>query len=412
MAKTELDQLQIDLDQGVQVAYDVIIIGGRCAGASLARLIAALGIRVLLIDKCQFPSDTISTHCITLPGLHHLARWGLIQKIIATSAPLVQKFDLEVANKPWPGFFGYGRGSWTLAPRRTVLDSILIEEASKAGATVWQETKVTKVQVNSRRGTQVTGTRKSSGRFEETAAIVIGADGRRSRVAHDVAASTEWSRQSRLGGWYAYYASLPVDTAIWAFGESASAGSFPTNNGLACVWSMCDLKAMPRRSSDHLTNFYSALRASSERLSEWVASAQIISQLTFFGAYPGFMRNQFGPGWALIGDASRFSHPVTAHGISDAFRDAQLVADAIYSNLNGECSWIEAARRYANRQDATTKQAFEITQEIAGLNWATTNISDLLTAYKASVQTALALEREWWGNVSFNNSHIVPVFKP
>jgi len=48
--------------------YDVIVVGARCAGSPTALLLARKGYRVLLVDRATFPSDTISTHYVRLPG--------------------------------------------------------------------------------------------------------------------------------------------------------------------------------------------------------------------------------------------------------------------------------------------------------------------------------------------------------
>ena len=98
----------------------------------------------------------------------------------------------------------------------------------------------------------------------------MGADGRHSVVAHQVQAPIEWSRPSRLRGWYSYYANMPVRRATWAIGASTTAGSFPTNDGLACVWSMSGPGLIPRGGHDRKAYFLAALQASSERLFEEV----------------------------------------------------------------------------------------------------------------------------------------------
>ena len=60
------------------MAYDVIVVGTRVAGASTALLLARGGLRVLAVDRARFPSDTLSTHQIQVPGVARLARWGLL----------------------------------------------------------------------------------------------------------------------------------------------------------------------------------------------------------------------------------------------------------------------------------------------------------------------------------------------
>lgn len=380
------------------MGYDVIVVGARCAGASVARLLSATGMRVLLVDRCRFPSDTISTHCITMLGLRQLARWGLLADVVATSAPLVRRLSLEIANEPQPEIFGAGQGTWTLAPRRTALDSLLVDAAADAGATVLQGARVSKIIADPAYGNRVVGVCESGTSFDQRGAIVVGADGRNSLVARQMGAQTEWSRPSRLGGWYAYFADMPVHTAIWAIGASTSAGSFPTNDGLACVWSMSDAKPTAGPRCDSHARFSAALRASSEQLFGNVNDAQQASRIYSFGSHPGFVRRPYGPSWALVGDAACFAHPVTAHGISDSFRGAQLLADAIYSSLCGDCAWDDAARIYAERQQSAILKLFAVTQRLAALTWNPSEAVNLIEEYRASVHVAARLEEEWWGS--------------
>jgi 2-polyprenyl-6-methoxyphenol hydroxylase-like FAD-dependent oxidoreductase len=67
--------------------YDVIVVGARCAGSPTAMLLARKGYRVLLVDRATFPSDTLSTHQVQFPGIARLARWGLLDRVIAAGTP-------------------------------------------------------------------------------------------------------------------------------------------------------------------------------------------------------------------------------------------------------------------------------------------------------------------------------------
>ena len=113
--------------------YDAIIVGARCAGAPTAMLLARRGYRVLLLDKAGFPSDTLSVHYIHQPGIASLKRWGLLDSVVASNCPPVHQqtidfgpFALTGAPTPLDGVSeGY-------APRRTVLDKILVDAAATA----------------------------------------------------------------------------------------------------------------------------------------------------------------------------------------------------------------------------------------------------------------------------------------
>ena len=117
--------------------YDLIVVGARCAGAPTAMLLARRGYRVLLVDRATFPSDTLSTHFIKPPGVAMLRRWGLLGQVIASGCPPVLRFRFDygpavLAGSPPP----LDGGGECYAPRRTILDSILVEAAAQAGAEV------------------------------------------------------------------------------------------------------------------------------------------------------------------------------------------------------------------------------------------------------------------------------------
>jgi flavin-dependent dehydrogenase len=117
--------------------YDVVIVGARAAGAATAYLLARWGLRVLLVDRCRYGADTLSTHALMRGGVLQLSRWGLLQKVIAAGTPPVRRTTFRYANtvmriaiKP-----SYGVDA-LYAPRRTVLDPALVDAAVASGAEV------------------------------------------------------------------------------------------------------------------------------------------------------------------------------------------------------------------------------------------------------------------------------------
>src|SRR5262249_16448025 len=112
--------------------YDVIVVGARCAGASVGMLLAGSGLRVLLLEKASFPSDTLSTHMIHESGIARLKRWGgdLVQSIEASSCPplTVSSTDLGAFTYDAPHLPIEGNAT-AFCPRRTVLDHLMSEEA-------------------------------------------------------------------------------------------------------------------------------------------------------------------------------------------------------------------------------------------------------------------------------------------
>src|SRR5262245_2737455 len=121
--------------------YDAVIVGARCAGAATALLLARRGLRVLPIDRGQYGSDTVSTHALMRAGVIQLSRWDVLSDIRAAGTPVVRSTSFHYADdvvtvqiKP------QGDVDGLYAPRRTVIDRVLVDAARKAGTEVVFET--------------------------------------------------------------------------------------------------------------------------------------------------------------------------------------------------------------------------------------------------------------------------------
>src|SRR5437763_7627685 len=133
--------------------YDAIIVGARCAGSATAMLLARAGHRVLVVDRATFPSDTLSTHCITPGGVTQLQRWGLFDVVVATNTPHITKAELTLGAMTLPAEHPTG---W-INPRRTVLDKLLVDAARHAGAEVREGVTVKELKRDGDAVTGVTG---------------------------------------------------------------------------------------------------------------------------------------------------------------------------------------------------------------------------------------------------------------
>jgi 2-polyprenyl-6-methoxyphenol hydroxylase-like FAD-dependent oxidoreductase len=176
--------------------YDVIVVGARVAGAATAMLLARQGLRVLAVDRVSFPSDTISSHQLQVPGAALLNRWGLLAKLTAAGTPPTRRVRFDaggdlVMTGQYPEYDGVDA---LYSPRRTLLDSILVEAAREAGAEVRENFRVTQLAASGDRVTGIQGTGRGGAAVTETANLVIGADGKRSLVARAGTASGPRSR--------------------------------------------------------------------------------------------------------------------------------------------------------------------------------------------------------------------------
>jgi len=225
--------------------YDVVIVGARVAGAATAQLLARFGLQVLLVDRGRYGSDTLSTHALMRGGVLQLSRWGLLDRIISAGTPAVRRTTFRFADDVVPITVKSSYGVDALyAPRRTVLDPILVDAAATAGVQVRFGVTVTDVEHDSHGNlTGIVGRTRDGEPLRVRARIVVGADGIRSTVAERVRAPFERVGTSVAAMTYGYWPGLAVDGYEWNFRPDAASGVVPTNDGQACVYA----SASPRR---------------------------------------------------------------------------------------------------------------------------------------------------------------------
>jgi 2-polyprenyl-6-methoxyphenol hydroxylase-like FAD-dependent oxidoreductase len=374
--------------------YDVVIVGARLAGAATAHLLARFGLRVLLVDRARYGTDTLSTHALMRAGVLQLLRWGLLDKIIEAGTPPVRRTTFRYARTVVPVSIKSSHGVDALyAPRRTVLDPILVDAAAAAGVDVRFRTAVTDVERDSR-GT-VTGVvgRTVDGRgFAARARVVVGADGMRSTVAERVRAPFERVGRSVAALTYGHWTGLPNDGYEWNYRPDAASGVIPTNDGRACIFA----SASPRRiGRGGMEPFNRIVAESSPDLAARLAAATPPRMLRTFTGRPGHIRQSWGSGWALVGDAGYFKDPLTSHGMTDALRDAELLARAIVAVIVDGADERDALASYQRTRDALSAAFFDLTDVIAGHRWTDEEIPDLLLRVNAAtadeVETLAAL---------------------
>jgi flavin-dependent dehydrogenase len=349
--------------------YDAIVIGARCAGSPTAMLLARNGYRVLLVDKATFPSDTMSTHLVHPPGVAALERWGLLDRLVETDCPPVERYSFDfgpvsVAGSPQP-IDGEARA---FGPRRTVLDKLLVDGAAEAGAEVREAFTVEEIVTDDGRVTGIRGHSKDGDSVVEKANVVVGADGKHSLLVKAVEPETYNERPSQLAMYYAYWSDLPVagfETTIRAENRRGWA-ALPTHDGLTCMpfgWPVEEFAANKR---DIEGNFFKAIDLAPE-FAERVRGAKRESKFVGSAELPGYFRKPFGPGWALVGDAGYHKNPITAMGINDAFRDAELVAGALDDGFSGRRSFEEGMTSYQQTRDREALPVYEFTFQFAAM---------------------------------------------
>ena len=350
--------------------HDVVIVGGRAAGAATAMLLARLGHDVVVVDQASFPSDTISTHSIARSGVVQLQRWGLLDAVLDSGAPAIRQVTFHALGESVSRTIKHKAGvGLVVSPRRYVLDTILATAATRAGADVRHGVTVTGVQRDRRgRVVGVYGHDRIGAPIELDARFVVGADGLRSRVAHSVGAAIKEARPAGGAIQYAYYGGIPWDGMEFFVAERSFSGVFPTHHGQACIW-VCtpsaDARTVRRRTGSRVEAFGELLENSAPQLAERLRHARRASPVRGMLRQPNQVRQAFGPGWALVGDAGYHRDAITAHGISDAFRDAELLAVAVDRALGAGVEGTMALAPYQRQRDQALREIFEITCRLA-----------------------------------------------
>ena len=354
--------------------YDVVIAGARCAGAATAMLLARQGARVLLLDRSRYGTDTLSTHALMRGAVVQLHRWGLLPGVVGAGTPPVRSATFHLADgvTTIPVKPKHGAGA-LYAPRRTVLDAMLANAARAAGAEVRFGVSVTGLR-RSRAGrvTGITG-RAGAARLEAAADLVIGADGRRSTIARCAGAGAAHVAPASSAVIYRYVRDDAVDGYHWYFRDGAAAGVIPTNGGLACVFAATSADRLPRELDGGADAAWRRiLTRAAPGLAERLDHRGAACPPRVFPGLTGYLRDAAGPGWALVGDAGYFKDPISAHGITDALRDAEILACAVVSGGP------DAVRRYQAERDELSLRLFRVTARIASFAWTADEIGNHL----------------------------------
>jgi flavin-dependent dehydrogenase len=348
--------------------YDAIIVGARCAGSPTAMLLAQKGFKVLLVDKATFPSDTISTHIIWPPGMAKLKRWGLLEKVASTNTPLLTKLTFDLGPFALSGSLPPYEGvTDCYAPRRTLLDKILVDAATEAGAEVREGTAVEEIVMD---GDRVTGVRcRGDGgqAATENARIVIGADGRNSLVAKAVNAEKYNVKPSYACWYYTYWSGVPRDNIEFYMRPRHAIGYLPTSDGQVCVPIASPQDEFEQWRADVEGNYMRLLNEHVPQIAERVRAGKREEKFFGLGEVPNFFRKSSGPGWALVGDAGYHKDPINAQGILDAFRDAENLADAIDDSFSGGRPLDDALAEYERKRDEHVMPMYEFNSQTASL---------------------------------------------
>jgi flavin-dependent dehydrogenase len=346
--------------------FDVIVVGARCAGSPTAMLLARRGYRVLAVDRASFPSDTVSTHILHPLGVGALARWGLLDRFVATGCPPIHTYAFDFGPFTLAGAPGTDETPVAYCPRRTVLDKLLVDAAAQAGAEIREGFAVDGVLIESGRAVGIKGRSKQGGTVSERAKVVVGADGRHSTVSAAVRPEPDDEKPPLMAAYYSYWSGLPMNGRFETYiREERGFAVTPTHDDLTVVIVAWPYAEFMENKKDIEGNYLKAIEMApvfAERLRGAVRAAPFAG-----AAVPNYFRKPYGLGWALVGDAGYNRDFITGQGILDAFRDAELCAAALDESFSGARSFDDAMGDYQRRRDAEVGAMYEFTCEIAKL---------------------------------------------
>ena len=357
--------------------YDVAIVGARVAGSTLAALLGRRGLRVLLLERASFPSDTLSTHLIfgdSFSVWQEAGAWPEILAIGAVPMEWIEWHRLPPSTNLRVRIESVAGNDAALCLRRVKLDAVLFENAArtpgvtalqgaKATELVWERDRVCGLRYSDERGRGATRTVRAS--------VVVGADGRFSFVGDAVEAAFYNVVPPQNFPFYTYYREVePVEPPVFPIWESTEAQGtvmlVPCDDGIwmgVVYTAQAEYDAFRR---DHVRLFEERMRADA-RVAPQLARAERIAPVRGRGDLVNFLRVPAGRGWALLGDAGQHKDPIFGQGIGDAVRSAKLLATQLAAGLGGDLDGVLAEYHAYRDQDLVPKFDLMIRRRAAGV---------------------------------------------
>lgn len=339
--------------------HDVVVVGARLAGTTLAAEMARRGRDVVVVDKARFPADTLSTHVLFGGGVEELRHMGALDRILDLDPSLMRWVQITIAGEVTVTE-RWGRSGGTdfvLCIPRLLQDEILVDVAREHGADVregWEFRDLIW------RAGRVVGARCRDADGDERelrAKLVVGADGRRSAVAARAGAWSPYRCSKNGRGLVFRYVDDPhVGTRLnetasqWRDGGSVcmTFPSAPRPRMIALVMGRASEVARARKDPNGV---WAEFLGRHPGFAERIAGAGNQSKLRSTADVPAYFRASSGPGWALAGDSGHFKDPVIGNGQRDAVRMGRTLGEAASPVLDEPSELDAALRRWEQERD-------------------------------------------------------------
>lgn len=335
--------------------FDAIIVGARCAGASLATVLARAGLQVAVIEQATFPKMTLSSHLMEADGLDFLRRLGVLEAVRQTGVRFMKQIDMRLNElrlvTNWPLRFDDIGGAAFL--RRHLLDSILADAAAAAGADVRMSTKVVEVLWDRGRAAGVRIQHEGS-ESRLYAPLIVGADGRNSTIGYMCASRRYNVVQNQRSYYFTFFEGADPasdDTFVYHRWGDRMVWAGPADTGLYLVGVSPEVHERDYFLSNAEKGLLAHMR-SCEPTADALAGARIATKMAGIRKFEGYFRQACGPGWVLVGDSGHFKDPSAGRGIGDAFIQVETLAPAIITGLDGSGPGLDSMlRRWAQWRD-------------------------------------------------------------
>jgi flavin-dependent dehydrogenase len=316
---------------------DVIVVGARCAGSSLAALLARAGLKVVVLEQASFPRPTLSSHLFEADALSFLNRLGVLGAVQKTGARFMRQADIRLNDlrfvTEFPLRFDDAGGAAFV--RRHLLDSILADAAAEAGADVRMSTRVIELLWDRGRVCGVRAAPRGRPPVRLYAPLVVGADGRDSTVAAQCSARKYNVIPNGRSYYFTFFEGAdPAYSDLFVFhrwGDRMVWGG-PADSGLYLVGISPETHERESFTTEAERGLLAHVRACAPA-AQALAGARVTGRAFGIKRFHGYFRECTGPGWVLAGDAGHFKDPALGRGIGDAFLQSEALAPAILSGL-------------------------------------------------------------------------------
>jgi flavin-dependent dehydrogenase len=215
-------------------------------------------------------------------------------------------------------------------------------------------------------------------RVEIRAPLTIGADGARSTVARLVGAPTVHRSRHASAMVMGWWSGVEADGYQWLYAPGAAAGIIPTNDGQVCVWAGTPARDFPTQRRLPELGLREVLGRVAPDWAERLARGRREGPVRGFPGIPGFARQPAGPGWALVGDAGYFKDPLSTHGMTDALRDAELLASAVIRGRESGAPPGTVPDDYADTRERLSHDLRDTVDRVASYDWTMAELRELL----------------------------------